>query len=249
MVEPLRRKAIGGDHQGNRRRLHRDLDILEAHLLEVAKLELGGLDQRLRRGAPVLGGDIGVERTSIDADADWHASVLGLGGDRPDLVRLAQVAGVQSQTLNPCLERGIGHLLVEVNVGDDRHRRARHDVGQALCGSLLVAGAAHDVGPRRRKLVDLLEGPFDVSGLGRRHGLDRHRRIAADLDRADLDLTCCSARAQELLGGLHGSILPCRRPRPTGTGWRPGERCRDTSTSTPGPGGMRGTRRPPASSW
>ena len=83
-----------------------------------------------------------------------------------DLRLLAQVAGVEPQALDPRLQGGERHLVVEVDVGDDRHRRPGDDVGQPLGRLLLVAGAAHDVGPGGGQRVDLGQGALDVGGLG-----------------------------------------------------------------------------------
>jgi hypothetical protein len=75
---------------------------------------------------------------------------------------------------------------VEVDVGDERHRRARHDPGQRLGRGLLVAGAAHDVGAGGGEGVDLRERAVDVGGLRGRHRLHRDRSAAADLHVADV---------------------------------------------------------------
>ena len=96
-----------------------------------------------------------------------------------DLGLLAQVPGVEAQALDARLQGGERHLVVEVDVGDDRDRRAGHDVGQALGGLLLVAGAAHDVGAGGGQRVDLGQGAFHVGGLRRRHRLHRDRGVAA----------------------------------------------------------------------
>ena len=45
------------------------------------------------------------------------------------------------------LQSGQGELVLEVDVGNDRDRRARHDLRKSLCGLHLVARAAHDVAP------------------------------------------------------------------------------------------------------
>ena len=41
VVEGLRRQPVGGDHEGDRRGLHRDLDVGEVDLLEVARARSG----------------------------------------------------------------------------------------------------------------------------------------------------------------------------------------------------------------
>ena len=196
----------------------------------------------------MLGRDIRVQRSGVHADADGDSTVLGLSSDRLDLLWLAQVPWVQPKALDARLKRCVGHLLMKVNVGDDWDWRAGDDVRKTLRRCLLVAGAAHDVCSSCRQLVDLLESSLHVRRLRRGHRLDGNTGITADLHRADLDLSGWSARAQELLGGLHGPSLPCSSTRPSGTGSPPGGRCRDTSTSIPRPGGTPETRTPPASS-
>ena len=169
-------------------RLHRDLDVVEALLGEEAQLDLGRLDQGLGGGPAVLLVQPGVEGAGVDADADRDAPVLALAGDELDLLRLAEVAGVEPQAVDARLEGGQGHLHVEVDVGHDRHRAAGHDTGQALGGLPLVAGAAHDVGAGRLQGVDLGQGAVDVGGLGDGHRLHGDRGAAADRHRSDHDL-------------------------------------------------------------
>ena len=51
VVGDLGELAVGLDHQRHRRRLHRDLDEVEADLVEVGDLPAGRLDHRLGRDA------------------------------------------------------------------------------------------------------------------------------------------------------------------------------------------------------
>ena len=74
------------------------------------------------------------------------------------------------------LDRRQRHLVLVMDVGDHRDRRARHDLGEALGRLLLVAGATDDVAPGRRQRVDLLQRALDVGRLGDRHRLHRDRR-------------------------------------------------------------------------
>ena len=230
VVEGLGGQSVGGDHEGHRGGLDRDLHVGEADLLEVGQLHPGRLDQGLGGGPAVAAVEVGVERPGVHPDADGHPAVLGLGGDRLDLGLLAQVARVEAQPLDAGLEGGEGHLVVEVDVGHDRHRRAGHDLGQPLGRRLLVAGAADDVGPGRRQLVDLGQGALHVGRLGGGHRLDRHRRPAADGHRPDVDLAGRPARPEQVGGGFHHvhSAVPGASGAPDGavgqrkglaTGW------------------------------
>ncbi len=70
-----------------------------------------------------------------------------------------------------------------MDVGDDRHRRPRHDARQALGRLDLVARAPHDVGTGGVERVDLRQRSVDVGRLRDRHRLHRDRRVAPHRDR------------------------------------------------------------------
>ena len=180
MIEGLRGQPVRLDHERDVGRLHGDLDVVETDLIEVGELHPCGLDKRLRRGAAVLLVQAGMQRTGIHADADRDAAVTRLGGDKLDLLGLAQIPRVQPEPLNSGFEGSERHLVVEVHVGHDGHRRAGDDYSEAFGRLLLVARATHDVGPGRGKRVHLGEGPLGVGRLRHRHGLDRYRRAAAN---------------------------------------------------------------------
>jgi len=141
---------------------------------------LGRLDHGLGGQAVVLLVEVRVQGPAVDPDADGHAPVLALHGHGLDVFGTPDVARVEAKAVDPGLEGGQGHLVLVVDVGHDRHRRAGHDLGQALRRFLLVAGAADDVGPGAVEGVDLLERPLDVGRLGDRHRLHAHRGVAAD---------------------------------------------------------------------
>ena len=201
-------QPVGGDHERHRRGLHRDLHVVEADLLEVGQLHSGRLDERLGGGAAVAAcRGRGASEPAFTPMRMGTPRSRASAGDLLDLGLLAQVARVEPQALDAGLQGGERHLVVEVDVGHDRHRRARHDLGQALGRRLLVAGAADDVGPGGRQRVDLGQGALDVGRLGGGHRLDRDRRAAADGHAADVDLAG-AARVSR----ADWSMLPfCRR--------------------------------------
>ena len=197
VVEGLGGEPVGRDHERHRGGLDRDLHVVEAHLLEEAQLVLCRLDERLGCRTAVLLVEVRVQRAGVDADADRYAAVARLGRrDLLDLRLLAQVARVEPQAVHAGLERGQGHLVVEVDVGHDGDGRAGDDVGQPLGRGLLVAGAAHDVGPGGGQGVDLRQGAVDVGGLRRRHGLHGDRRAVADGDAAERDPAASAGAAR-----------------------------------------------------
>ena len=205
MVDRLGEQPVRVDHE-------RDVDALteiftssKSTSSEVGELVLGRRHERLGRDAAVLLVQMsGSSDAAVDADADRHAAVLRLARDELDVLGLADVAGVESQRLHAGFERGQRELVLEVDVGDDRHRRAGHDLRETFGRLLLVAGAAHDVAPGRGQRVDLGQRAVDVGGLGRRHRLDRDRRVTTDGDARP------RRAADEDLAG--GATVELRRP-------------------------------------
>ena len=121
-------------------------------------------------------------------------------GDLGDLVRPADVAGVEPHAVRAGVDRLERERVVEVDVGDDRDRRLAHDRLQRL--DVLVArhGDAHEVGPGVGDAADLVHRGREVRRLGLRHRLDDDGRPAADLDAADLHVS------------LRGHVPDSRRP-------------------------------------
>ena len=154
----------------------------------------------------------GVEGTGVDADADRHRAVARFAGHRLDVLGLADVAGVEAQTLDAGFQRRQGHAVLMVDVGDHGHRRTGHDVGQPFGRLRLVARAAHDVAAGRRQGVDLLEGALDVGRLGDRHRLHGDRRATTHGHGADVDLLRQTALGA--VGDLHQSGFVMSRYRP-----------------------------------
>ena len=191
-------QAVGRDHARDVGRLHGDLDVAEAGVLEERDLPERALDERLGRRAAVAGEDVLLERAGVHADADRDAAVLRGGCDLADLGRGADVAGVDAEAVDAGLERGEGEAVVEVDVGDDRagadgaldlrERGGRGGVGH---------GEADDVRAGLEAGERLRGGRGGVPRVGVRHRLDGHRRAAADLDGADADA----------MGGLAGKRL------------------------------------------
>ena len=133
-----------------------------------------------RDAAAVLLVQLRVERAAVHADADGDAAVLGLLGHQPDVLGPADVARVEAQALHARLQGRQRHLVLVVDVGDDRHRAAGHDLGQARGRFLFVACATNDVAAGAGEGVDLLERALDVGRLGDRHRLHGDRGVAAD---------------------------------------------------------------------
>jgi hypothetical protein len=96
---------------------------------------------------------------------------------------------IQAKTVDPCFERREGHLVLVMDVGNDRNRRTRHDLCQALGRLDFVAGAPDDVASRRGERIDLLQGSFDVGRLRRRHRLHGDWCVTTNGDASDMNLS------------------------------------------------------------
>jgi len=186
--------AVGLHHERHVGGLHRDLDEVEADFVEIPHLHLRALDHGVGGEPAVFFVERRIERATVHADADRHAAVARLAGDRLDVLGLADVAGVEAQTVHAGLERGERHLVLMVDVGDDRDRRTRHDLRQTLGRLFFIARAADDVATGSGERIDLLQGAFDVGGLGDGHRLHADRRVAANCDFPDVDLAGAFAR-------------------------------------------------------
>src|SRR5262249_16886173 len=82
---------------------------------------------------PAWGARLGrMERSGVPPDGDRSAARLGLGRPQLDGLGLGVVAGVQAQRVHTRLECAERELVLEVDVGDDRDRRARNDLREAL---------------------------------------------------------------------------------------------------------------------
>ena len=104
--------------------------------------------------------------------AAWH--------DFGDLLRIADVARIQTQLRNAGFDRRKRHLVIEVNVGDDRNRRAVDDRAETRGVGRIFDGDANDFAAFHRQAVDLFERLVGVGGVGRRHRLHDDGMVAAD---------------------------------------------------------------------
>ena len=126
---------------------------------------------------------------------------VGLRDDLGDLVRPADVAGVQAHARGAVLDRLQRQRVVEVDVGDDRDRRLRDDRLQRL--GVLVArdGDADDVRAGLRAAMDLVHRRASGSPSRSSSSSARRRGRRRRSGRPDVDLP------------LRGHALSVRAPR------------------------------------
>src|SRR5262249_10368431 len=100
----------------------------------------------------------------------------------------ADIAGIDAQARSTCFSRLDATLVMEVDIGNDRHVHLAHDFLQRLGRVFVRAGDADNIDASGFGLADLLDRRLDIRCQGIGHGLHRDRRIAADQHRADSDL-------------------------------------------------------------
>ena len=165
------------------------------------------LDECLRRRVTVLFEQTLFQTAAIDADADRDAALPAGLSHLADIVRLADVAGVDADLVHARLRRCERKAVVKVDVSHDRDGRGAHDLGQRVRRGLIRHGQTDDLTPGVMQPGDLLDGRVRVRGVRVAHGLHRDRRAAADGDGADMDLFC--------LRSVHKhSYLSPRWPKP-----------------------------------
>ncbi len=99
--------------------------------------------------------------------------------------------------MNAGVEGLEGERVLEVNVGDERDRRVRDDVGQGRGGLAVRDGDTDDLAADVGELLDLGEGGFRVAGVSGRHRLDADRVLATDSDVANMENAGLAAGSDE----------------------------------------------------
>ena len=179
---------VGGDREEQVAGLHRDLVVAEVMILEDADMVERAFDQRFGAGLAIFFEQILFEASGIDPDADRAAIGLGRVDHFAHPLGRADIAGVDAQACGAGVGRLERALVVEMDVGDDRHARGARD--------LLQCRAASTSGQETRMMSTPASSQRRIWSIvarrvvGRRvgHRLDGDRRVAADGDIADHDL-------------------------------------------------------------
>src|SRR5262249_44434649 len=151
-------------------RLHDSHDVarLERHDEVVIALRLGDLDvadsaidHGRRAGKAILLGHLAFQAPRVDADAHGDALGLRLANDLAIAVVAANVAGIDADLVDGMVERGQRHLVIEVDIANERELDPPLDLAED--GRILRLG--------HRDANDLAAGHFQAVNLGQ-HGLD-----------------------------------------------------------------------------
>ena len=103
-----------------------------------------------------------------------------------DVLFLADVAGIQPQAVDTGFERLQRQRVLEMDVGDERHRRMRHDIRQRRRRLAVRNGDADDLAADVGQFLDLGEGRLRVAGIGGGHRLHADRVFATEGDVTDV---------------------------------------------------------------
>jgi hypothetical protein len=187
------------------RRLHRDLELVEVVVLQDAGVVQGALDHGVGARLAVLFQQFALQRAGVDADPHRAAVVAGRLDHVADAVGAADIARIDPQARRAGLGRLDAALVVEVDVGHERHTALAGDGLERGRRVGVGAADAHDVGAGLLQLTDLLQRRGGVAGQGVGHRLDGDRGVAAHLDVADADLARLAAC--DLAPGTDGRVV------------------------------------------
>ena len=180
VIAGLGQAVIGGDRQENVGGLNADLEFPEVVVFQNPRMVQAAFDHSLWAGLAVTLQQLFLQRAGIDADTHGTAMVACRLDHLAHPLRLADIAGIDAQAGRARLRRFNGALVVEMDVGDDRHRDIVDDRLQRRGRCLVGARDSHDIGPGLLQRVDLADRRLRVVGRRIGHGLHRDRCIAAD---------------------------------------------------------------------
>ncbi len=93
-----------------------------------------GFKQRLRRRLTVLFLEIFFQRASVYADTDWNVFVAGAVNHHANALFVADVAWVNTQTIDTVFSDFQRDTVIEVNIGNQRNTHLLLDQFERLGG-------------------------------------------------------------------------------------------------------------------
>ena len=165
---------------------------MEIIVLKNAGMFQRGFNQRLGTGFGIFLQQMPLQRPGIDPDPHRASMITRRPDHFAHPVLLADIAGVDPQAGRTGLGSLDGAAVVEMDIGDNRHRAFGADLAKGAGAVLIRTGHAHNVGTGLGGRIDLRQRPPDIGGQRIGHGLHRNRRVAADRHRPHHDLTAAS---------------------------------------------------------
>jgi hypothetical protein len=164
------------------------LNSKEVVVLEDAGVVERAFHHRLGAGLAVFLQQVALQRAGIDADAHRAAVILGGLDHFAHPLGRADIAGIDAQAGGAGLGGLDGALVVEMDVGDDRHLHLFDDRFSAAVDSSSGQDTRTMSAPASSQRADLRDRRRDVAGQRVGHRLHGDRRVAADRHIADHDL-------------------------------------------------------------
>ena len=184
IVGLLVRQAAGLDHGAHVGGLEGEHDVVVARALQHPRVVEAALHHALGSHAAVFCEDFLFNGAGVHADAHRDAVLLQAVRQRAHVGLAADVAGIDAHLGDAVFDGTDGELVVEVDVGHQRHRGCVHQRAHGLGAGLVVDGHAHDVRACVRHAANLRKGGLYVASVGVGHGLNGNGRAAADGDAA-----------------------------------------------------------------
>ena len=120
--------------------------------------------------------EVGFKASCIDTDSYWHVGGKGCLHDFLYFPRLADVTGIQAQSVDSRLQGFQGQPVVKVDVSNHRQTTIGDDVRQRRSSLLVGDRHSDNLATLSRKLANLSKGSLYVLGVGLRHRLHNDLR-------------------------------------------------------------------------
>src|SRR5690606_2086636 len=178
-IDRLGELHVSGDREEHVARLHRYLVFVEIVVLQQLDVVERAFHQRLGAGLGVFLEQVLFEAAGVDPDADRAAVGLGRAHDFGDALARTDVARIDAQARRAGVGGFERALVVEVDIGDERHLRRAGDLAER--GGAFDVGArdADDVGARFLAAANLVDRRACIGRARVGHRLYADRRVAA----------------------------------------------------------------------
>ncbi len=140
----------------------------------------------------VAGPDLLRDGAGVDADPYRNPALLRGRGHGLDLLRPREVPRIDSELIDPLLDRRQREAVVEVDIGHQRDMYLPLDLPKRGRGLHVRHRHPHQIGPGLLDLAYLADRRADIAGVRRGHRLNADRRPPADQHPADVDFARCS---------------------------------------------------------
>ena len=173
-------QPVGLHTHGNIRRLDTDDDVMEILLLQHPHLVHGALHDTFRSHSAVLLHQIFLQRSAVDADPDGHMIMLCRIHHLLQVLRTADISGVDPDLVRPMLHGTDGKSVIKMDIRNDRDMDPFPDLIESIRCRFRIRRAPDDLTSRLLQCKDLGHRSLHVTGLRICHGLDRDGIFSSD---------------------------------------------------------------------